>query len=307
MTIPEVSYQVTCSCGQILSGTRQSSFQIVRCPNCGSDRFILPRSPYASDDGNIGKSPQKASGSNPWLRLWGLPILAAAVTAAALLIIYLVFLKQHNPLKDDNVKAKETRPAQERLNLAEKHMAEGNFLLAANELDSAPDKTLAPRQIRHWQQLHREASLLADLSAEPIEDTLRHAAGMSHQEWQADFPRRYQGKAFMFDIHLQRQPNGRVEADYILPAPDSVRLEWRELEVLGKLDLDQPRRVILGVRLARIDLEPPGPRWVVHFQPQSGVLLTDARAAALCCPPLGEPDALAILKSQAQMVGEKQR
>lgn len=304
MTIPEVTYQVTCSCGQILSGIRQNTFQIVRCPNCGNDRFILPRSAYSSDDGNIGKSPQTAPGSNPWLRLWGLPILAAAVTAVALLIIYLTLLRPDSPLKDDSVKAKETRPAQERLNLAEKHMAEGSFRLAANELDSAPDKTLPPRQIRHWQQLHREASLLADLSAEPIEDILRHAAGMSHQEWQADFPRRYQGKAFLFDIHVQRLPNGRVQADYILPGRDPVRLEWRDLEVLRKLDLDQPRRVILGVRLAKIDLEPPGPAWVVHFEPQSGVLLTDADAAALCCAPLATPDAQAILKSQARLVGE---
>src|SRR5207253_4221210 len=143
-------------------------------------------------------------------------------------------------------------------------------------------------------RLQREASLLAELCTEPIEDILRHAAGVSAQEWQAIFPLRYQGNAFLFDVRLQRLPGGRVKADYVFPGRDPVRLEWGELDVLRKLDLDQPTRLILGVRLAHVGLEPPGPAWVVHFQPQSGVLLTDARAAALCCPPLAEPDALAI-------------
>jgi hypothetical protein len=310
MPNPEVSYQVTCPCGQLLSGTRQTSFQVVRCPACGSERFILPRSPYSSENGKPALSPPAAPAPSSGLHVWRLPLLAAAVTAVFLLLIYLIFLKPDHASPDPNSKAKETRPAPERLKRAEKFLGEGHFRLAANELVSAPAEILSPRQTRQWQQLQREAALLADLCAEPIEDILRHAAGVAPQEWQAEFPHRYQGKAFLFDVHLWRLPNGQVQADYVLPGPNAARLEWRELEILRNLDLDRPRRVILGVRLARINLEPPGPVRTVRFQPKSGVWLTDERAAALCCPPLGDPalgdpEALAILKRQAQMVGEK--
>ena len=220
-----------------------------------------------------------------------------------MLIVYLIFLKPENPSTNGSA-VKETRSAQDRLVLAEKYLGEGSFRLAADELAPSPAETLTARQVRRWQQLHREAALLAELSAEPIEDILRHAAGVSDPEWQADFPRRYQGKALLFDIQIQRLPTGRVQAVYELPGPDPIRLEWGELDVVRALDLDQPRRLILGVRLARVGLEPPGPVWVVHFQPQSGVLLTDPKAAALCCPPLAEPGARAILKKQGQGVGE---
>jgi hypothetical protein len=231
--------------------------------------------------------------------------LATAITAAVMLVVYLIFLKPGKPL-EDGLQGNEPRSVPERLARAEQYMREGSFQLAANALAASPGESLSARQRRRWQQLHREASLLADLSAEPIEDILRHAAGVSVPEWQAVFPRRYQGKAaLLFDIHIQRLPTGRVQADYVLPGPDPARLEWGELDVLRTMELEEPRRVILGVRLAGIGLEPPGPAWVVRFQPQSGVLMTDARAAALCCPPLGEPDAQVIFKKQAQMVGER--
>jgi len=302
MIIPEATYQVTCSCGQSLNGTRQASFQVVRCPSCGGDRFILPRSPFSPIAGKAAPSPHPSPIWGPSHKVWLFPALATAITAAVLLAVYLIFLKPEKP-KEDGLQGNE--PAQERLARAERYISEGSFQLAANALASSRGESLSGRESRRWQQLYREASLLADLSAEPIEDILRHAGGVSEQEWKAAFPRRYQGKAFLFDIHVQRLPTGRVQADYVLPGPDPARLEWGDLEVLRTTDLDESRRIILGVRLAGIALEPPGPSWVVRFQPQSGVFLTDAEAAALCCPPLGKPEAQAILKKQAQMVGER--
>jgi hypothetical protein len=296
---PDISFQVTCSCGRVLTGSRQTTFQIVRCPNCGRDRFVLPKSPYFQPEGKPGKPPQPSSHSR--LKLWLGPVLATIITATGLSALYLIFLKPEKPLHDG---PQNTRSAQERLALAEKYLAEGSFRLAANELTPPLPQSVSTSQRRRWQQLSREASLLADLSAEPIEDILRHAAGVSSQEWQADFSHRYQGKALIFDIHIQRLPSGRIQGDYLLPGRDPIRIEWGDLDLFRNPELDRSQRMIFGARLAKVELEPPGPAWVVHFQPESGVPLTDTSAAALCCPPLGNPDALRVLEKQGQMVRE---
>jgi hypothetical protein len=66
-----------------------------------------------------------------------------------------------------------------------------------------------------------------------------------------------------------------------------ARVELADLVVLRDLKLDPPRRLLFGGRLARVSREKGG-LWVVHFEPDSGVLLTDAGAAAALC--LGPPD-----------------
>src|SRR5262249_19045547 len=93
MTIPEASYQVTCRCGQNLNGTRQVGFQVVRCPCCGRDRFVLPRSPFLPVAGKGAASPQPSPGPSPSRKLWLFPALATAITAALLLAVYLIFLR----------------------------------------------------------------------------------------------------------------------------------------------------------------------------------------------------------------------
>jgi hypothetical protein len=298
---PDVGYQVTCSCGQVLSGSRQDRFQVVRCPTCNSDRFILPRSPFLDAVGKSAPVQEPSSRVRLSLKVWLVPVLATVFTAGGLLLVYLIFFRSNNPSHNGSEK-KEPKSAQERLVQAEKYLGEGSFRLAANELEAAPAEALTASQSKRWRQLHTEAALLADVSDVSLEKILSHAAGLSQREWQAEFPVRYKNKAFLFDDHFQRLASGRVQAIYTFPKGDPVRLEWRELDLLRDMDLDQPRRVILGVRLAAVTLEPPGPTWVVHFQPKSGVLLTDPTAAALCCPPLGEADAPAILKKQAQLV-----
>jgi hypothetical protein len=150
--------------------------------------------------------------------------------------------------------------------------------------------------------VQREAALLADLVSEPIEDILRHAAGTTEREWLADFARRYQGKAVLFDTLLQRQVGGGLHVGYFFPGPDPVRLEVADVDLLRRLVLNQPRRVLFGVRLASVRLEPPGPTWVVRFLPDSGVLLTDPKAAGLCCPAWAEADAVRIVEEQARLV-----
>src|SRR5437660_3973205 len=118
----EVSYLVTCSCGQVLSGRRQTSYQVVRCPRCGSDRFILPRSPFLQAAGK-SLSAQPPSRTRPSFRLWLAPAVATIVTAAGFLLVYLLFLKPETSPKREFPET-ESRSAKERLVLAEKYLGE---------------------------------------------------------------------------------------------------------------------------------------------------------------------------------------
>ncbi|HLW67043.1 MAG TPA: hypothetical protein VKS79_17145, partial [Gemmataceae bacterium] len=56
----------------------------------------------------------------------------------------------------------------------------------------------------------------------------------------------------------------------------SAHWDLNHLSVLKSVDLFQPRRIILGLRLAEIRREPKG-GWLVIPEPNSGVLLTDPR------------------------------
>ena len=65
-----------------------------------------------------------------------------------------------------------------------------------------------------------------------------------------------------------------------------MRLALEDLAVLHDLPLDDRPRLIFGARLAGCEREPGG-GWVVHFERDSGVLVTDhdAVVAALTQPP----------------------
>jgi hypothetical protein len=64
------------------------------------------------------------------------------------------------------------------------------------------------------------------------------------------------------------------------------------------LPLEEPTRLLFGARLARVRRDTPS-SWEVRFEPDSGVLLTDPGAAAVCCPFLGEAELRALLQRQA--------
>src|SRR5207302_4392582 len=125
----------------------------------------------------------------------------------------------------DGAATGEPRTPTARLALAVKYLHEGSFRLAAEELgDDAAARsrdwqTLARDQRRQWAQVYRQAALLADLLAEPLEDVLRHAAGVREAEWRADFRRRYQGRAVVFDSEVRRTADG-YRLGYVLRAGD---------------------------------------------------------------------------------------
>src|SRR5439155_4356449 len=118
-------------------------------------------------------------------------------------------------------------------------------------------------------QLRMEASLLADLLAEPLEEILRHAADVREAEWLADFRHRYQDKAIIFEGEVRRGSHGKAVLAYYLPG--DARLVIDDLNLFRTLSLEQPKAWIFGARLASVRLEAPGPRWIVRLAPESGV------------------------------------
>jgi len=292
-------YRIDCPCGGELTGSRLARHQVVKCPRCQRQRFVLPCSPFPAVE-------TATSSSVPPMvtplarRFWLLPVGAALLTGMLLWILGTLFLAHSTQQADHRPRPDDVSPA-ERLTRVEASMRQGHFRLAAQEFEAASQsflKSASPRERHRWTQLGREASVYADLLAEPIEVLLEHALHTSEEEWLAEFTARYRGRAVLFDAHVWRDASG-VRTDYEAVVGEKVaQLVLDELDFVKQIERGDAVRVIFAARLAGIKREPPGPRWVVRFQPGSDVLLTDATAAALCCPPLAEADSLEVLRRQ---------
>jgi hypothetical protein len=124
-------------------------------------------------------------------------------------------------------------------------------------------------------------------------------------EWQDRFRAQHLGKAVVFDDVVGRDPAGRPAlAVYRVGAGgEKARVALEDLRLLRRLPLDPPQRLVFGGRLASLEREDGG-GWVFHFDPDSGVLLTDAGAVAAC---VGPPDAdlLEVLRRQQQWLADQ--
>jgi hypothetical protein len=224
--------------------------------------------------------------------MWRPPVLAAGVTLVGVILLLAVLVK--------TTLAPDTRPKLsaaigQHIDAGRQALAAGRFTTAVQEFDAAMalsdrvPEPLAASERRQVVQLQRQAALVNDLLAESLDDILRHAVELSERdeaEWQAVFDRRYQGKALIFDADVRWEPPGRWLLEYaIFVRGRLVPIDLSDLTLLQDLYRHQllsqqkPQRLLLGVRLASVRLEPGG-IWVIRFQPDSGVLLTDARAAA---------------------------
>jgi hypothetical protein len=221
----------------------------------------------------------------PWKIL--LP-LGLAITATLALI---VFLLQGNGKPPGNARPPSDDPAPH-LAAARTALDQGNFRTALKDLASAEASQkslpvpLAER--RKLTQLRRQAALMADLIPVPLEELLQEANDLGPEEWRLVFTDRYRGKAVLFDAEVYRTAAGNYEVYYVLRAAGQpVRIAVGDLDMIKELGknmcLDQPTRLIMGGRLADIGPE-PGDNWVIHFQPESGVLLTDRAILLVACP-----------------------
>ncbi len=244
-----------------------------------------------------------------------MPLFAALLTLLVLVAAYRFLI---SPLLSDRPRPDDPKTAAveggaeafiAHLDDARKRIGLGHFRLALEKLQAAqglceqqPD-ACSPAQRRQLVQLTRQAELMVDRLAEPLEEVLRHAAGIQQTEWQADFRHRYRHKAVLFDVTIRPAGEDRYEVVYLLPVHEEwAHLEVNDLALLRRLQIQEPQRVLFGARLASISREPKR-GWVVRLEADSGVLLTAAEVAIVCPYPPASPteeEVRAVLQRQAE-------
>jgi hypothetical protein len=280
---PVAPYEVVCECGRVVKGLRKSRHQVVPCPGCGRSVFVLPFSPLppitSADDPTKGTPP---SFERRLFRHWKKPLGATAVALVA--IVFIVFLALSHRRQNPGPQA-----INQRMNAGKQLLAQGKFHEAVRELDAAfrlreryPDSLSAPER-RDLVQLHRQATLLVDLLSQSLESILFQASEeLDEQEWQALFGDRYKGRAVVFFAEVRRDAHANYQLDYDFFIQDRRAIvELGNIQLLRALPLDRPQRLLFGARLASVGSEAGG-TWVIRFEPDSGVLLTDPGAVAAC-------------------------
>jgi hypothetical protein len=310
---PDPAYEVLCGCGQSVRGVRQARRQVVACPGCGRRMFILARSPLPAPDTPLVPAPLSAR--RP-LGAWRWPLIAAIITLTILSIIFVTlvpFLGRPTapPNQPDHAPDLAARAAAGR-----RALAEGDFHLAAQELQAALDEAqrrpdvVAPAERRDLMQLQRQSDLLSRLSSQSIQEIVKEADLVRHEdEWKARFESDYKGKTVVFDDVVRFEDAAQLDArrrpvlTYYRVAVEGreVRLALEDVRLLQTLARERPQRMLFGVRLSAIE-RGPGGQWVVRFDPDSGVLLTDRGAAEAASPTPPDAELLDVLKRQEEWV-----
>lgn len=308
---PLVPFEVACVCGQLARGQRAPRHQVVRCSSCGQPVFVLPYSPLSPlAAARQGTAAPAVAESAPFS--WRTPVLAGLVTLAVVVGLFTYFLPRLLTPTGPAVPTEDTA-AQIRTHIRAgmEELGAGNFQVARQKFEAGQalrqqhPGALSPRESRELNHLDRQAGLLADGSADSLQEILRQAVVQEAREWQILFGKRYHGKAIVFDGWVRRDVAGQVQLlDYhVFVNNEAVRLEWKELQLLHYLPLHEPQRLLFGARLASARREDRA-EWVIRFLPESGVLITDPGAAAAAC--LGRWDASLeeVLQRQSMWVTE---
>jgi len=205
-----------------------------------------------------------------------------------LLVGFAILLPSLSRHPVSQVQAEEADPSalRSRLESARRALLDGKRHIACRELDIALrernrwPEALTAKEARDLNQLHRQADLLVRLLALPLEEIVRQGKLVRDQEeWKTHFAD-YQGRTVVFDDVIRRDLEGRpVLGSHVIEVDNElVRVELEDLRVFGDLPLDDGARMIFGARLARCSREARG-GWVIRFEPDSGVLLTEPGVA----------------------------
>ncbi len=295
-----MSYEVACDCGETIRGERQPRHQVLSCPGCGARVFVFPLSAL----GALGPPPAPTAA---W-RWWRAPLLAAVACVGLLLV---GFFALRPLLRRDGNGASPPRarvgdlPGQ--MDQGRRDLGQRKFRLAFQRLREAfqmrgeRPEALSPEENRRLTQLYRQADLLARLSIEPLEYVVRRGQLVRDPaEWALEMED-HRGRTFLFDDVVRFDAERKPQlATYVVEAGDErVRVALGDLEVLRELPLEDEPRLIFGASLAGCEREEGG-GWVVHFVPDSGVLMTDLDALVACMT--GPPD-----KEVEQVLARQQR
>jgi hypothetical protein len=295
-------FTVVCRCGSPIHGRRRRRSQVLPCPACGRPIFVLARSPYldrsGSRSGGLRGVVAAPSTSPATFRLWRLPLYAAAATITALVIAFMLLAPLlSRPAPEDNAVA--------RLESARRALDEGSFHRARAELEAAdrecrrrPDALPRTDQLL-LDRLMRQTQLLDNLLSESLQDLLGQASATRREdEWRRRFQRDYKGLAVLFDDEVGLDAAGRptLLSAAVEVGEERARVALEDLTVLRKAPLDAPQRVLFGGRLARFERD--GDSWVIGFDPDSGVLFTDAETLAAWRPMVVDAELREVLKRQ---------
>ncbi len=162
---------------------------------------------------------------------------------------------------------------------------------------------LTPQQMRDLNQLQRQADLLDRLHTVPLEGVLVEAVlARNDDDWSELFEAVHKGRAVLFDDVVRRDAaSGRLVLNCleVRAGGEKAVVALDDLKILQDLAMNQPQRLIFGGRLKGVVREAGG-GWVIHFEPDGGVLLTDANAVMACWPTPPDRDVLRTLQWQEE-------
>lgn len=298
-----MTYEIVCVCGQLVRGERQSRHQLVACSGCTRPLLVFPHSPYA---------PVAPTPAAPAAAGWRIPLFVGAAGIGLLALIgaaVLPLLARRAPPEDAAAGA---RPVRERMAAGRQALTAGKYHLAARQLEEALRRSgahsglLTAAERRQLAQWHRQADLLAHLALVTLEEIVAQGKLVRDPaEWEALFALHHRGRGVLFDDRIRRDTAGRPAlAHHVIAVGDeTVRVALEDLALLAGLPLDDEPRLVFGARLARCVREQGG-GWVVHFQPNSGVLLTEQAVAESCLPGAAEEELRATLERQQRWLDE---
>ncbi|HEV3143601.1 MAG TPA: hypothetical protein VGZ47_06905 [Gemmataceae bacterium] len=274
-------FALPCQCGAMLHGERTASHQVLRCPHCRAERFILPRSPLPNVKAHTADSSSSILRVGPW-RVWRWPLLGATLALIVGVAGVLLLLNILGPETKTEPGISIEQQAERHFQAGQSAINTGSFHQANRELAAALE--LAPRVPERWPasrrqevvQLQRQAGIVADLLTEAPTEIIRNSLGMPEAEWQAIFARNYAHRSIILDDTIHKDASGFHLGFRMRVAGSAAHWDLNQLAVLKAVDLFQPRHIILGLRLAEIRREAKG-SWLVIPEPDSGVLFTDPR------------------------------
>lgn len=305
-TRPGESYQCSCACGHPFQGLRRRQPQIFKCPLCGNRVFVLALSPWTVSP-HIDPNNLQAKATQRKHRLaWIIPVIVGVGLLAGLGVgftLLLPYLGRNPPAPVEDNSGDEARAAIER---GKQALAEGRYEKAFKELNAISVRTglLTPLENRQLTRLQEQSLLLSRLLSRPLQDIVHDASLVrDEEEWKDRFSREYRGKSVVFDDQVRLSAGGKPVLGYyvVRHGDDVVRVALEDLDLMRKLPLNTPQRLLFGAQLQSVEREQGG-NWVIRFMPGSGVLLTDACAASACFPGPLDDEVLGLLQRQADLL-----
>jgi hypothetical protein len=233
-----------------------------------------------------------------------LPLAAAVVTLVVIVGLYAILFQVLWPPGEKTTQAEEVR---NHLVRGRRAIDEKNVALAVKELRAADGlaelrpQALPPGEVRQLRQLMRQVELLENLLPDGLSPRLVEWRNLKEEDLPGVFDR-YRGKALLLDLDVSRDAAGQYTYERHM-GPEVPRLGLGDLRLLQRLPLAERQRLLFGCRmtaLSRDNTRRPDDlkRWLVSFDADSAVLITDA-AVAEAAHLTVDPELRSLLDRQA--------